>query len=158
MRCLRGVPALRLDARNGGHAHERKRGRVVPDDRQAILDLLQAWREATARGDLDAVLGLMTEDAVFLTPGNDPMSRERFAEIFRGFGPGMRIDAQQDVRDLLVSGDLAYAWTHLVVTMTAGDGGRSTRSGHVLTVFRRGAEGRWRLARDANLLAAPAER
>jgi uncharacterized protein (TIGR02246 family) len=128
----------------------------MSDDRQAILDLMQTWREATARGDLDTILGLMTDDAVFLTPGNDPMSRERFAEIFRGFDDGLRIDAQQEVRDVVVSVDLAYAWTHLVVTMTAADGGRNTRSGHVLTVFRRGAEGRWRLARDANLLAAPA--
>ena len=123
-------------------------------DRRALLDLLQTWRDATARGDLDTILGLMTEDAVFLTPGNEPMTRARFAEIFRGFGDGVRITAEQDVRDLVVSGDLAYAWTRLAVTMTAADGGSHTRSGHVLTVFRRGAEGRWQLARDANLLPA----
>jgi uncharacterized protein (TIGR02246 family) len=124
----------------------------MADDRKAIEDLMRNWREATARGDLGTVLGLMTDDAVFLRLEHEPMSREQFADIFRAFPAGLRIDAQQDIRDLVVSGDLAYAWTYLAVTMTPAGGTATTREGHVLTVFRRGADGRWLLARDANLL------
>jgi len=134
------------------HAQFRNRCRVMSDDREAIEDVLRKWREATARGDLGTVLGLMTDDAVFLRPDHEPMSREQFADVFRAFPAGLRIDTQQQVHDLTVSGDLAYAWTHLVVTMTPAGGVGTTRSGHVLTVFRRGADGRWQLARDANLL------
>lgn len=126
---------------------------MTSSDRDQILALMQTWREATARGDLDTVLGLMTEDAVFLTPGNAPMNRDRFAALFRGMGDGTRIEARQDVHDLAVCGDLAYAWTHITVAITPADGSRAERSGHVLTVFRRTAGG-WRLARDANLLVS----
>jgi len=124
----------------------------MSDDRQAILDVMRAWREATLRGDLPTILTLMTEDAVFLTPGNEPMTRERFIEVFRGFREGMKLEATQDVKDLQVSGDLAYAWTHLDVAVTLQDGSRGERAGHVLTIFRRTADRRWQLARDANLL------
>jgi uncharacterized protein (TIGR02246 family) len=124
----------------------------MPDDRQAILDLMTTWREATLRGDLPTILTLMTGDAVFLTPGNEPMTRDGFIEKFRGFREGMKLEATQDVKDLQISGDLAYAWTYLDVAVTLPDGGRGERSGHVLTVFRRAADGRWQLARDANLL------
>jgi len=130
----------------------------MSDERKAIEQVMATWREATARGDLETVLGLMTDDAVFLRPDHEPMSREQFADIFRAFPAGMRIDTKQEIHDLSVSGDIGYAWTHLAVTMTPAGGVATTRSGHVLTVFRRGEDRRWRLARDANLLpthAAP---
>jgi len=35
-------------------------------DEQAIRDLVALWHSATAKGDIDTVLGLMAEDVVFL--------------------------------------------------------------------------------------------
>ena len=44
-------------------------------------------------------------------------------------------------------------WSKLTVVATPPGGGPSTtRSGHTLTIFHK-EDGRWRLARDANLLA-----
>lgn len=55
-----------------------------------------------------------------------------------------------------MSGDLAYAWSKISVAMTATEGGeRMERAGHVLSVFRKDAAGRWQLARDANLMLKP---
>ena len=112
-------------------------------DRDAILDVMRRWREATARGDLAAVMELM--------PANEPMSRDGFAQRFRAMGAGVRIEMQQEVHDVAVSGDIAYAWTHITVAITPAGGSRTERAGNVLTVFRRGPRG-WQLARDANLL------
>jgi uncharacterized protein (TIGR02246 family) len=127
------------------------------NDEQQILDLMARWRSATARGDLDAVLGLMAEDALFFTAGKPPMSKQGFATGFGSLAERVKVDAEQNVREVRVSGDLAYAWTELTVTMTdGGTGEASTRSGHTLSVFRREPSG-WLLARDANLLGAPAE-
>ncbi len=57
----------------------------MPNDEQAIRDLLTAWQDATAAGDLSKVLSLMAEDAVFLTPGHPPMlGRDAFATAFKG--------------------------------------------------------------------------
>ena len=44
------------------------------DDEQ-IRELVSTWRSATKRGDLDALLALVAEDVVFLTPGQAPMSK-----------------------------------------------------------------------------------
>jgi len=99
----------------------------------------------------------MTDDAVFLTPGNPPMTKQGFATSFQGFAGKTKIEAEQEVKEIHASGDLAYAWTHIWVVMTALDSGRKTeRAGHVLTVFRKSPSGAWLLARDANLLTAPA--
>lgn len=125
-------------------------------DEQRIHSLMNQWRERTAAGDVEGVLALMTDDAVFLTAGNPPMTKADFAAGFRSFAGKVEIEATQDVKDLQVSGDLAFAWSHLSVTLTnAETGGRTERMGHVLTVYRKTAAGEWLLARDANLMPAP---
>lgn len=121
-------------------------------DEAQIRALMDRWRELTRAGDVDGVLALMTDDAVFLTCGNAPMDKAQFASNARGMSGRVRIDATQQVREILVSGELAYAWSHIEVTMSFDDGRRTERSGHVSTVFRKVA-GQWRLWRDANLVA-----
>lgn len=124
-------------------------------DEQPILRLMEEWRRRTAEGDLEAVLALMTDDAVFLTCGNPPITRSDFAAAFGSFAGRARIEATQEVKELQVSGDFAYSWCHISVVMTSLEtGGRTERAGHVLTVFRKSPSGTWLLARDANLMAA----
>jgi uncharacterized protein (TIGR02246 family) len=126
-------------------------------DEQQIRELMAEWSRRTAAGDVEGVLALMTDDAVFLTPGNPPMTRTDFAAGFRSFAGKVEIEATQDVKDLQVSGDLAYSWSHLSVAMTNLEtGGKTERIGHVLTVFRKSPSGGWLLARDANLMGKTA--
>ena len=124
---------------------------MAPDERQ-IRDLLGQWRERTARNDVDGVLELMADDAVFLTCGQEPMTKAGFAEASRAMAGKVRFEATQEVKELEVRGDLAYAWTHISVAVTLPDGGKKTREGHTLTVFRKSAAGVWQLFRDANLM------
>ena len=119
-----------------------------------IRALIQRWHEATARGDVDAVLALMSEDVEFFVAGKEPMKgRAAFATGLRGLLKTHRIVSSGDVREVQVSGDLAFAVSLLHVRIIATDtGGESVRSGHALSVFRRQADGSWLLIRDANLL------
>jgi uncharacterized protein (TIGR02246 family) len=65
----------------------------------------------------------------------------------------VRIDGTSDIREIQVLGDWAYLRNYIQVTTTPRDGGASaSRSGYTLTILRKGSDGRWRLARDANLL------
>jgi ketosteroid isomerase-like protein len=50
----------------------------------------------------------------------------------------------------------AFAWcrTHLTMTITPPNGKSMRRSGYTLSILRKGADGRWVMFRDANLLAA----
>jgi uncharacterized protein (TIGR02246 family) len=125
------------------------------DDQRSIRAVVSEWMAATKRGDIEAVLNLMTDDAVFLLPGQPPMSKEAFASSSRAQSRGqMTFDGVSDIKEIHVEGHLAYMWSHLTVTVTP-PGGAATlqRAGHTLTVFRK-LQGRWLLARDANLLVS----
>ena len=126
----------------------------MDSDEQEIRRLMDEWRRRTAEGDVEGVLALMQDDAAFLTCGSEPIDREEFAASARAFAGRFRIEATQEVKELHASGDLAYSWTYISVTVTSTETGSKTeRSGHALTVFRKSPDGVWRLARDANLIA-----
>src|SRR5437667_11272102 len=111
----------------------------MPDDKQQIRDLIDAWAQASAAGDLEKILSLMDEDAVFLRAGHPPMrGREAFAAQFHQAVEQVRIEATSDIQEIDVSGDMAYCWNKLSVTMTPLKGGSAMRhTGTVLTVLRK---------------------
>jgi uncharacterized protein (TIGR02246 family) len=122
-------------------------------DEQAIRDLVSAWLSASKTGDRETVLGLMSEDVVFLLSEQAPMrGRAAFAAAQEGMA-GFRIDALSDIREIKVFGDWAYCWNHLTVTVTPHDGTAVKRAGDALSILRK-ENGRWVIFRDANLLAA----
>jgi uncharacterized protein (TIGR02246 family) len=124
-------------------------------DEQQIRDLVATWMAATKSHDVEAVLGLMTEDVVFLVPGRPPMRKSEFALAAKAQAAGnaASFDGTSEIQEIQVSGDWAFMWSKLTVVATPPGGANPTiRSGHTLTVFQRQG-GRWLLARDANLLA-----
>jgi uncharacterized protein (TIGR02246 family) len=125
-------------------------------DEQQIRDLVATWMAATKAGDVDTVLGLMTDDVVFLVPGRDPMRKAEFAAGMRAqAGAGAGFDGSSDIQEIQVAGEWAWLWSRLRVVATPADGApRLQRRGHTLTVLRK-VQGRWLLARDANLLGPP---
>lgn len=124
----------------------------MQSDEQAIRDLMARWRERARDGDVDALVDMLADDVVFLTHSNPPFGRKEFAAGFGHVASKVTIDTQQEIKEIRVSGDLAYTLSHLRVTMTPKDGGAPlVNAGHALTVFRKEG-GRWRLARDANLM------
>lgn len=124
-------------------------------DEEQIRSLVAAWMQATQAGDIDTVLGLMTDDAVFLLPGRPPMRKPEFAAAAKAQASGRapHFDGHSEIQEVQVAGDWAFTWARLKVVATPPDGSPPVeRAGHTLTVFHR-QQGRWLLARDANLLA-----
>lgn len=124
------------------------------EDQRAVRALVGEWMAATKRGDTEAVLALMTDDAVFLVPGQEPMSKAAFRAASGAPAAGARpgFDAISDIKEIHVEGTTAYLWSHLAVTITPPSSDAPIRrAGHTLTIFRK-VDGRWLLARDANLL------
>lgn len=126
-------------------------------DEQAIRELIERWIEATRGGDVETILALMAPDAVFLVAGQPPMQgREAFEKSLRGVLEGNIIDSTSEVDEIAVSGDMAYCRTRLSVTVTSKHGKLPLqRTGHTLTILRKGSDGQWLLTRDANMLATP---
>jgi uncharacterized protein (TIGR02246 family) len=110
---------------------------------------------ATKAGDLATVLSLMTDDVVFLVAGQQPFGKQQFAAAMKPPASGVpmpMIDGHSEVQEIRISGDYAYMWARLNVEVTPPGGATVKRSGHTLSVLRKEG-GRWRLARDANLLS-----
>ena len=126
----------------------------MADDKQMIHDLIDDWARASGAGDLETILSLMDEEAVFLIAGRPPMrGREAFGTQFKQVIEQVRMEVSSDIQEIEVSGDIAYCWNNLSVTVTPLRGGPPMkRSGPTLTIFRK-HDGNWVLIRDANLLA-----
>jgi len=128
----------------------------VSTDEQAIRDLVALWHSATAKGDIDTVLGLMAEDVVFLVAGKEPMrGRGAFEQSLRALLKQYRIESSGEIQEIEVSESLAYSWANLRVQIIPLSGGAApVRTGSVLSILRKKSQGSWVIVRDANLLTA----
>jgi uncharacterized protein (TIGR02246 family) len=126
----------------------------MTQDESEVRAVIASWMEATKNGDIHQVLSLMTDDAIFLVAGKAPMDKAGFEAASRAQASAkMKIEAQSNVEEVQVEDNLAYAWTHLTVSMhQPGQKEPMKRSGPTLTVFKK-VGGRWLLHRDANLLS-----
>ncbi|WP_322056350.1 SgcJ/EcaC family oxidoreductase [Paraburkholderia sp. J63] len=123
----------------------------MSDDERAIRQVVESWMAASQRGDTATVLGLMTDDAVFMVPGQEPFGKAAFAAASKGM-EGMTIEGKTGIVELKILGDWAFIRNQIDIAVTPPDGDTVRRAGYTLTLLQKGADGQWRLARDANLL------
>jgi len=122
----------------------------MSNDEAQIRQLVSTWMAATRSGDVDAVLELVADDAVFLVAGRPPMHKPEFAAQSRA-QTGIAIDGASDIQEIQVHGDWAFMWSRLTVTARPPGAVPVERAGHTLTILQK-VQGRWVIARDANLL------
>lgn len=122
------------------------------DDEQAIRQVVERWMSASKSGDIATVLSLMTDDVVFMVPGQEPFGKAAFAAASEQMGD-VAMEGTSEIIELQVAGDFAFIRNRIAMSVTPPGGATVRRSGHTLTVLRREPDGQWRLARDANLLA-----
>jgi uncharacterized protein (TIGR02246 family) len=123
---------------------------MSPDER-AIRELVDTWMKASRAGDTETVLSLMSDDVIFMVPGREPFGKQTFAANSRSMD-GAKLEGTADIRELKVLGDWAWLRNFIEITITPRGGETVRRSGFTLTIFRKEADGRWLLARDANLV------
>ena len=125
----------------------------MTDDESAIRQVVETWMAATKRRDLAAVLTLMTDDVIFMVPGEEPFGKEAFAAASKGMR-NIQIEGSSEILELKVLSDWAFVRNRVEITATPPSGNTIRRSGYTLTLLRKEIDGQWRLARDANLLTA----
>jgi uncharacterized protein (TIGR02246 family) len=123
----------------------------MSDDEAAIRELVRTWMDASRRGDTAAVLDLMTDDVLFMTPDREPFGKEEFRATSESM-KGVQMDGRAEVREIEVVGRWAWIRNHIDLTVTPGGGEPVRRAGYTLTIVRKCEDGRWRLFRDANLV------
>jgi len=122
------------------------------EDERAIRELVQAWFAASQRGDTEAVLRLMTDDVIFMVPGQEPFGKAAFAQASENM-ENVQVKGAYDIREIHVAGNFAYLRNYIEISITPPGGETVRRSGYTLTILRKGPGGKWLLARDANLVS-----
>ena len=64
----------------------------------------------------------------------------------------IRFEGSYDIREIEVLGDCAYLRNYITVTMTPPGGEPARHAGYTLSILRKQTDGKWVLARDANLV------
>jgi uncharacterized protein (TIGR02246 family) len=125
---------------------------VGPDER-AIHEVHSTWIDAVNAGDLVRLLTLMADGVVFLNPGRAPLGRDEFSAVFPAAHEQARIRCSSELEEVVVVGEVAYTRSRdsLSVIPIAGEEAKQL-AGHRITV-RKQPDGRWLLARDANVLS-----
>lgn len=123
-------------------------------DEAEIRQLVATWMTASKAGDTATVLSLMSDDVVFLMPGRPVMRKEEFAAAAQAeaAADAPKFDGTSEIQEIQILGDWAFMWTKLKVVVTPPAGPSMTRAGHTLSVLKK-QNGKWVLARDANMLA-----
>jgi uncharacterized protein (TIGR02246 family) len=123
------------------------------DERQ-IREVHTTWIDAVNGGDLSRLLSLMTDDAVFLNPGQPPIGRAGFNTNFSAAQQLVQINCVSELEEVVVAGDVGYARSRDSLSVTQRGGGEKTQlAGHRITIYRKQPDGRWLLARDAHTLS-----
>jgi uncharacterized protein (TIGR02246 family) len=121
------------------------------EDERQIRKLIESWIAASNARDLPALMDMMTDDVVFMTPGRAPFGKAEFAADV-GRMKSVVIDARVEVQEIEVFGPRAYIRNHIRVELTSPGQAPKPVSGYAMSVLCKEADGRWRIARDANLV------
>ncbi len=128
---------------------------VPADARATIAAANAAWVPAMQRQDTAAIVEPYADDAVFVTAtGESVQGRAAIARLMRDrFAKTGRLVAGTIAEDGLVKvGDLIYEWGHAEMRLAPPGGGADVRAaGRYLTVWRRDADGIWRISRNLSL-------
>jgi uncharacterized protein (TIGR02246 family) len=108
-----------------------------------------AWADAVNRGDLDALIALYTPDAVVMAPGSASARGHQGVRAFaEGFGTLAPREVVLTVEEVEVCGDTAWEVGSYSMSLQPPGQSRFTDRGKYLVVWKRGADGNWRLHRD----------
>jgi uncharacterized protein (TIGR02246 family) len=122
------------------------------EDTRQIRQLVDSWIAASNARNLPALMDMMTDDVVFMTPGRAPFGKGEFAADSQRM-KGVAIDARAEVQEIEVAGPRAFIRNHIHVELTSPGQAPKRMSGYAMSVLRKDTDGRWRIARDANLVA-----
>lgn len=120
-------------------------------DERAIREMVDNWLEASKRHDLTTLLGLLEDDVLFITPGQEPFGKDEFA-AGNSEMKDVRMETAIDIKEIKVIGEWAWMRSFLKVSFTPVNGETTKLSGHILTILRKTADGKWVIYRDANFV------
>ena len=119
---------------------------ALADDAAEIRTRLQSWAADFNEGRTEAACGLFSKDLVSDTQGQGEANYETRCKLISKVmhDPARKFRYAADIKEVIVAGDLAVVRLQWTLTISPGDE-TSTESG--LDVFRKEADGVWRIVR-----------
>ena len=119
-------------------------------DRAGIESTMSAYNAALNGGDTGAVLTLYTDDGVFMPPySQSAIGREAVRKAYDNVFKELKFNVKFDVAELVqLAPEWAYVRTNSAGTTAHASTGKTTsEANQELFIFKKGDDGKWRIAR-----------
>jgi uncharacterized protein (TIGR02246 family) len=122
---------------------------LAGSDADAIAEAGLSWEKAYNSGDGAAVAALYTADGALLPPGGARVEgQQAIADFWAGAIASGLANVELETTELEFFGDTATEVGFLTGTVPAEGGGTTAIAGKFIVIWKRGADGVWRLHRD----------
>lgn len=122
-------------------------------DETAIRAASDVWNQAAATKDLDKSVSVYTDDAVLFAPkAPAAVGKDNIRKAWQGLlaAPGLQLTVTATGIDVARSGELAVERGTYQVVTTDKKGKPSTETGQLVVVWKKQADGSWKVAADTN--------
>ena len=111
----------------------------------------EAYVTAINSNNLDTLLGVLTEDVVFLAPQEPVMvGKAAVRPWLEGYFKAFKTHWDKPVQEFVVNGEWAFErYSYKSTDTPAGGGAVVEDTGWGLVIYHRDTDGKWRVARDA---------
>ena len=119
----------------------------------AINSASDEFAKAGDAKDLDKVMSFYTDDAVLFVPSVPAaVGKDAVRKAWQGFlsGPPSKVDINETIIDVAASGDLAFERGSFTLTTTDAKGKTTAATGKLVDVWKKQADGSWKMAADTN--------
>jgi uncharacterized protein (TIGR02246 family) len=123
---------------------------TAADDETAIRSVMAAYNAALNGGSTEAVAPLYTEDGVFMPPySQSAVGKDAVRKAYDAVFAELKFDVKFTIAELVVMApNWAYVRTNSAGTTGQASTGKSTaEANQELFIFKKGEDGRWRIAR-----------
>ena len=123
-------------------------------ERAALMDADRAFARDSGEKGSDAWLDWFAEDGLVVT-AEGPLAegREAVRRLTAGFldNPDLAFSWEPERAEVAAGGDMGWTIGHYRAELKRADGPPAVRTGRYMTVWKRTADGRWRVAADIDV-------
>lgn len=122
------------------------------EDSAAIRQIFQEWEEAVRSKDIPRLLNFITEDAVFMPPGQPLIRGKSQVEgLYKMSFEKFEMDQTFQIEEIQICGDWAFVWGVDSAVLTPADGGPVVHGrGMGISILQRQQDGTWKFSRGIN--------
>ena len=122
---------------------------MIKEDREAIADVLEKEMLYRKSQDVEGMLSLFTEDAVFIPPNEDPLKgKPSLRRVFeKWFSTYEDMVLKTKIVDIVGMGDAAAVWYEIVLKLKEKGKEVTEYRGRGVVVFKKTGEG-WKMHWD----------